>query len=319
MAQAIGVYSKLLLCPEKSLNTLPTSLTGKVKAMPFNSVSLAASQNTTDPGTISGRRDSVEAIYGNIDVSGQITVPVDSKAMGWWLAFAFGSPSTTSAGSGKYKHVFKAANTQPSASIEKVFNNGVVLKESGCKVSKLGFSFGGDGELVCNIDVVGCNETIEASAWSGAAPVQMERYNNFQASLLIDGDAQQIATEVTCDIDFGIDTEGYAIGGNGYRARANEGVIKPSGNITVFFDDATYLRKAEQSKEMSIEIDLTHGENILKLIMPEVKFGRTSPSIDGPTGITQQMDYNAYFGDSDEDACVLFELTNDVASYTFEG
>ena len=319
MAQAIGVYSKLLLCPEKSLNVLPASLTGKVLALPFNSVSLAASQNTTDPGTISGRRDSVEAIYGNIDVSGTISVPADSNALGWWLAFAFGSPTTSSAGSGKYKHIFKAANTQPSASIEKVFNNGVILKESGCKVSKLGFSFGGDGELVVNIDIVGCNETIEEAEWSGANKIPMRRYNNFQSSLLIDNEVQQIATEVTCDIDFGIDTEGYAIGGNGYRARANEGIIKPTGSITVFFDDASYLRKAESSTEMGIEVDLTHGDNVLKLIMPEVKFARTSPSIDGPTGITQQMDYSAYYGDNDKDACVLFELTNDVASYEFEG
>lgn len=319
MTQAIGVYSKLLLCPEKSLGTVASAVNGKAWALPFNSISLAASQNTTDPSTITGRRDAVEAIYGNIDVSGQITVPMDSKAIGYWLAFALGSPTTTSVGEGKYKHVFKTSDVQPSASIEKVFNNGVVLKESGCKVSKLGFSFGGDGELVANIDLVGCKETIEEQAWGNPVNVGMRRYNNFQSSLLIDGQTEQIATEVSVDVDFGIDTEGYAIGGNGYRVRANEGIIKPSGSITVFFDDATYLRKAEQSDEVGIEIGLTHGDNVLKIIMPEVKFNRNSPAIDGPTGITQQMDYSAYYGDSDEEACIIFELTNDVASYAFVG
>lgn len=320
MAQAIGVYSKLLLCPETSFKTLPSTLTGKVLSLPFNTVSLAASQNTSDPATITGRRDAVEAIYGNISNEGDIVVPVDYNALGWWLAATFGSPTTTSASGGLYKHVFKAGNTQPSFCVEKVFNNGVVLKSVGCKVSKLGFSFGGDGELTATVSVVGCNETIENSQLvESPTEVALKRYNNFQSSLLIDNEVQQVATEVTCDIDFGIDTEGYAIGGNGYRVRANEGIIKPSGNITVFFDDATYLQKAENSTEVALEVDLTHGNNVLKLVMPEVKFNRTSPSVDGPTGITQQMAYNAYYADNAKGACVLFELTNDVASYAFNG
>lgn len=315
--QAIGVYTKLLVCAEQSFKTLPSTLTGKVLSMPFNTISLAASQNTSDPATITGRRDAVEAIYGNIDNSGDIVVPLDSKAFGHWLALAFGAPTTTAdATDGYYKHVFKASNTQPSFCVEKVFNNGVILKSVGCKVSKLGFSFGGDGELTATISVVGCNETIEESQLvESPTAVAMKRFNNFQSSLLIDNVAEQVATDVSCDVDFGLDTEGYAIGGNGFRVRANEGIIKPSGSVTVFFDDATYLQKATNSTEVALEIDLTNGTNKLQIAMPEVKFNRTSPSVDGATGITQQMDYNAYYNDNASGSCVIFTLTNDVASY----
>lgn len=313
--QAIGVYTKLLVCPEESFKVLPSDTAGKSYAMPFNSISLAASQSTSDPGTITGRRDAVEAIYGNISNEGDIVVPVDSRCFGLWLALALGAPETTSAGSGKYKHIFKAGATQPSFAVEKVFNNGVILKSVGCKVSQLQFSFGGDGELTATISVVGCDETEESAAFATPKTLVMQRYNNFQSSLLIDNEAQQVATEVSCNIDFGLDTEGYAIGGNGYRVRANEGIIKPSGSVTAFFDDNTYLQKATNSTEMAIEVDLNSNGNKLQLIMPEVKLNRTSPSIDGATGITQQFDYSAYYGDNDQDACVLFILTNDVASY----
>ena len=313
--QAIGVYAKLLVCPEESFKVLPSSTAGKSYLMPFNSVSLSANQNTTDPGTITGRRDAVEAIYGNISNEGDIVAPLDARNVGVWLALAFGNPTTTSAGSGKYKHTFKASQTQPSFAVEKVFNNGVILKSVGCKVSQLQFSFGGDGELTATISVVGCNEVEEQTEFATPKKINMLRYNNFQSSLLIDNVQQQVATEVTCNIDFGIDTEGYAIGGNGYRVRANEGIIKPSGSVTAFFDDNTYLQKALNSTEMALEIDLNSQGNKLQLVMPEVKLNYSTPGIEGATGISQQFDYNAYYGDNDQDACVVFILTNDVNSY----
>ena len=163
-------------------------------------------------------------------------------------------------------------------------------------------------------------ETNEAEALVEAPQkVALRRYNNFQASLLIDGEAEQVATEVSADIDFGIDTEGYAIGGNGYRVRANEGIIRPSGNVTVFFDDATYLQRAENSTKTSLEVDLDANGNKLQLMLPEVKFARSSPTIEGATGITQQLDYSAFYENNEQDACVVFILTNDVASYEFVG
>lgn len=314
--QAMGVYSKLLICKEEEFGKTPATLTNKVYSLPFNSVSLSASQNTNDPGTITGRRDSVEAIYGNIDVQGDCVVPVDSRCFGYWLALALGNPTTSSAGTGKYKHVFKPSNSQPSAVIEKGFNNGVYLTSNGCKVSKISMSVGGDGELTATFSFVGCKETTNNSALvENPTSVAIRRYNNFQASLLIDGELEQIATEVSVDIDFGIDTEGYAIGGNGYRCRANEGIIKPSGSVTVFFDNAEYLAKAQNSTKVSLEIKCEANGNILQLKLPEVKFALNSPSIDGATGITQELTYNAFYENNEENTCVEFIITNDVAKY----
>ena len=314
--QAMGVYSKLLICKEEEFGKTPETLTDKVLCLPFNSISLSASQNVSDPATITGRRDSVEGIYGNISNEGDITVPSDSRAMGYWLSLAFGNPETTEVEGGKYKHVFKPKKEQPSAVIEKGFNNGVYLTSNGCKVSQISTSVGGDGELTATFSFVGCKETTNAAPLSeNPKEVAIRRYNNFQASLLIDGEAEQIATEVSVDIDFGIDTEGYAIGGQGYRSRANEGIIKPSGSVTVFFDNADYLAKAQNSTKTALEIKLEANGNTLQIMLPEVKFALSSPSIDGATGITQQMSYNAFYENNEQNACVVFVLTNDVESY----
>lgn len=319
--QAMGVYSKLCICPEKEFKVPPDSLEGKVYSMPFNSVGVAATQNTTDPATMTGRRDAVEPIMGNIDVQGDIVVPMDSRAFGYWLAAAFGSP-TTAAGtkSGTYKHVFKAGKEQPSFIISKEFSNGVYVTSRGCKVSKLAFSFGGDGELTGTISVVGCNEELgNAPLVSAPTEIAMSRYNNFQADLKLDGKESQVVTEVSCDIDFGLDTEGYAIGGNGFRTRVNEGIIKPSGSLTAFFDDKSFLEKAMNSTKTALEINLTKGDTLLTIKLPEMKFPRNSPSIEGATGITQTLDWGAFYENNSENACVVIELTNEVESYEFTG
>jgi len=323
MSQVIGTYTKLLLCPEKSFKVDPTTFTGLVKSLPFNSNGLSASQNTTDSSTMTGKRDATEAIYGNIDASGDITVPLDFNAFGWWLAFAFGSPTTVeNTGMGTYTHTFMPGNTQPSAIIEKVSEaQGVFLRTNGCKVSKMSFSFGGDSELISTISVSGCKEENATAILGGAevaSEVTLNRVNPFQiSSLTVDGTAVAIATELKLDIDFGLDTNGYAIGDNGYRSRLNEGIIKPSGSMTAFFDDMTYLEKAKNSTEVAIALEATKGTSSLQVAIPELKFAITSPSIDGQAGITQQLSYNAYYGNNSDGHCVKFVLTNDVASYAF--
>ena len=68
--QAIGVYTTLKMGFETEFGKDPADLATKAVQMPFNTCGLAASQNKTDPATIRGRRDPVEPIMGNIDVSG---------------------------------------------------------------------------------------------------------------------------------------------------------------------------------------------------------------------------------------------------------
>lgn len=322
MSQVIGTYTKLLLCPEKDFKVAPTALDGKVKSLPYNTNGFSASQNTTDPATITGRRDATEAIYGNLDASGDIVVPLDSNAFGWWLAFAFGSPTTTEATDGNtYTHVFKPGETQPSAIVEKAApKQKIFLKTNGCKVSKLSFSFGGDGELTATVSLSGCKEENDTAILGTPEDIPMKRFNNFQiGSLKIGGKEVSIVTQATLDIDFGLDTDGYAIGDEGYRSRLNEGVIKPSGQVTAFFDDMTLLDQAMSNTETSLELTLTNSDGEMTIKVPELKFARNTPAIDGIAGISQQLDYSGYYGDNADNTCIMFTLKNKTASYAFAG
>ena len=314
MSQAIGVYSKLNFVPETTFGTTPGD--GTVRSLPFNSCTLSAEQNITAPETITGTRNPVEPILGNINVTGDIVIPVDLNATGWILAMAFGNPTTTTVSTGKYQHVFKIGNVQPSVSIERALSNGDYYVDAGCKVSSLGFSFGGDGELVCTVGMLGCSESVSDSPIDdNPTAVTLDRLNNFQAALKVDNADVAIATEISLDINFGLDEEGYAIGGNGFRVRLNEGIIGATGTMTAFYDDDTFIQKAINATETALQVKLTKGNYSLQIDLPEVLFPRKSPSIEGATGLMQELDYSAFYSNAAAASAVVFTLINTTESY----
>lgn len=316
--QAMGVYSKTHLVFETALQELPKTLAGKVLEVPFNTNGVSSSQGMNSAETITGRRDAVEPFKGNIDTGGNVVVPLDGIAFGYWLTLAFGKPTTTTLSEGKYKHVFKAGVEQPSATIEKAFSNGVYATAKGLKVSKLGFQFGGDGELTASIDLIGCNEIVGDKGLSEKpVAVKMERFHNFKASLELDKKKTAIATQVDVNVDFGLDDSGYSIGSEGFRSRINEGIIKPDGKLTAFFDDKSFVEKAMNNTVTPLKITLESENTELVIDMPEVLFARKTPSIDGAKGIVQELDYSAFYKENDMEACIVFTLTNNVASYDY--
>ena len=317
--QQQGVYTQSLMAFEDAFGKDPADLSSRAILLPFNSNALTASQNSTAPGTITGRRDPVEPIYGNIDVAGQVVVPVDATSFGWWLTAAFGEPTTEDRTvEGTYKHVFKPSKRQPSLIMEKAFPDiGVYTKYNGCKVSTLEITTGGDGELVANIDMMGANETINKATISTTpkTPV-MDRFNNFMASFKLNDELAAVCTEVSMNMNFNLDGDTYAIGGKGFRTALNEGILELSGSMTAFFTDSKFIEYAEDSTTISAELIFETGDFKLSFLYPEMKLARNTPPIDGPTGISQQLDYNAFYKSNDQNSSVIVTLINKTASYT---
>lgn len=315
MTQAKGAKARVLLDFETTFNTDPAGIATSAIKLPINSCNVASSQNTTAPATITGQRDPVEPIMGNVECNGDIVVPVDYTTFGYILKALFGAPTTTGE-TAPYLHKFKPGDVQPSLVIEKGFQDVTqYMKYNGCKVSKLSLSVGGDGELTATVSFMGAKETVGTSSVSSSPVVPtMDRLGHFNASLKIDGSAVAIATNVTIDIDCGLNGD-FAIGSNGFRSAVNEGLMTVGGNITAFFEDATYLNKAIAGTAVAIELALTSGTNILKFSMPEVKFARKSPAIDGPAGIKQELAYNAYYKSNADDVAIVVSLTNATETY----
>lgn len=313
MSQARGFKGRLLLDFESSFKTDPDPVAAMV--MPFNSLSLTATRSLQQAQTITGRRDPVAPFEGNLDVSGDITVPVDVTAMGYWLRAMFGAPSTS--GAGPYVHEFKVGDTMPSLVLEKQFSGiSQFAKYSGCKISSFGLDVGGDGELVATLGVLGASEDLSGVAYDAdPTTISLTRFSNYQASLEEDGVALSNGTMVSLNIDFGLDGENYVIGGAGERGDIPEGLISVSGTLTTLFEDATLLNKAINGTESSLVITLTNGTNVLTLDLNELRYERRVPDIQGPEGILAELNFQAYFDNHADDSVVVATLTNGTASY----
>lgn len=315
----VGSKTKTFIAFETTYGEKPADAASKSIDVSFNTNGVQASQNTTSPSTIRGNRNPAEPIMGNIDVSGDIVVPLDYSGFGYWLKAMFGAPSTSAVEGkdGYYQHVFKIGDNQPSFTMEKAFPGiGQYLQYCGCKVSKLSLSIGGDGEITATISVMGAKESIE-SATMATTPLQpaFNRANNFQSSIKIGEEIEAKGTSFSVDIDMGLDGDSYCIGSKGYRTAACEGIVSCSGTLEAFFADAKYINLADANTETKAEVSLAAGDYSMAFKFPEVKFARTSPSIDGPTGIKQSLSYNAYYEDSEEASAVVVTLVNKTASY----
>jgi len=314
MGQAQGYRGRLTLDFETTYNTTPDVPNGIL--MPIQSSKVRSKQNLAEDKTITGRRDPAQPSMGFIDVSGPVAVPVDEIAIGYWLKAIFGSPTTTGTGD-PYTHVFKPGLTQPSMVLEQAFPDiNQYFLFNGCKVGKLGISFGGDGDLTASIDVMGAKETISATSFDTTpTEIPLTKFGNFQAAITDNGVSLAVVTKADLNLDMGLDGDTYVLGGGGFRGSVNEGIIGVSGNITALFTDAILLNKAMAGTTSKIALKLTNSTHSLEFKIPELMYERNSPTIDGPKGVMVELAFKAFYRNSVENAVIVVTLVNGQATY----
>jgi hypothetical protein len=92
MARAQGARSQLAAAFETTYGTPPIS---GYKQMPFASASLGAEQPLLSSELLGYGRDPLAPIKDAVTADGDVVVPIDAEAFGFWLKAAFGAPTTT--------------------------------------------------------------------------------------------------------------------------------------------------------------------------------------------------------------------------------
>lgn len=314
MSRAKGYNSQLAMAYEQAYGQTPASPAGY--NMPFNQSKIAIAQNLIDSTTIRGRRDKEQPAIGNVDVSGSLVVPLDQLGTGFWLRSMFGSPVTTGTGD-PYTHIFKVTDSQPSLVLEQQYPDIPAYEMyNGCKVNKFSFTYGGDAELVANIDVIGARRTIGSTPFAAnLTDVPLVRFNNFQGRIEEGGTQLATVTEASLNVDFGLDGNSYTIGGSGYRTDLPEGVVQVSGTIKAFFADTMLLNKAINNTKTSLNFKFVSGNHSLQFYMGEVVFEQTSPGIESEKGITINLPFKAFYANGTGGSVIVATLVNSQASY----
>ena len=247
------------------------------------------------------------------------------------------SDKTTTHG---WKHVFKVESDMPSFTIQQGLKD--VDKYdvfSGCKINTISFEIGGDGELTADIDIMGMQHSpSETDMFSKSVfdrPITMKRVVALDAVEVELGDIKLgTATNFSVNMDFGLDGDSYFLTKEGYRGTISEGIFTCTGTLTCMLpknanpagikdsnnelqgaghSSSTIFSTIEDGKETSLYIKCTTNENrSISFKFPEVLFEEVTPGIEGPRGVSVELNYHAYRDNSAEDSSVVIELVNEV-------
>ena len=312
MARAQGARAQMALAFETTYGTPPA---GGFTRMPFATASLGAEQPLLASELLGYGRDPLEPIKDALTADGNVVVPLDAEAYGYWLKGAFGAPITT--GTGPYSHVFESGSwSLPSFSVE------VGMPEvpsfamySGCMVDSFSWTMERSGLLTSTVEIVAQGEALNASTQAGSpATLALKRFGHFNGAVQRNG--VDIGNIVSAELSYQNNLDRIeTIRSDGKIDGADPSIAAMTGTISVRFADTTLLDQAisGQSCALSFGYALPTGE-ALTVSVPRVFLPRPRREISGPQGVQVTFDWQAA-QQANGDPMVSVTLDNDIEVY----
>ncbi|CAA7614847.1 phage tail tube protein [Magnetospirillum sp. SS-4] len=315
--RAYGADCALLAAFEASYGTLPAD--GYTR-LSFKESSLGAERPLGYDPLLGQGRDAQDPFYEAIKDEGDIGVPLDVRALGFWLKGLFGAPAITDNGDGTFDHVFTSGGTLPSLAIEighaqlavpKFFRHG------GAKLDKLAFDMARSGAANASIGVIAQGEA-EAGATIDATPATfaLKRFSQGSGTIRVGGG--QLANVVGGKLSFSNNLERVeTIRADGLIDGVDETEATAEGSVDIRFGTDTTLTAAiaaESPVAMEYGFTIPGSTFALTFHLPRVFLPKKKQEIKGPGGIQASYDWRAA---RDPVAGYLLRVTlvNDVAGY----
>lgn len=288
--------------------------------LPVNSFSLKPERSKGKGATIRNNINPDEPFDEEINISGQVVVPLDSEAMFFWFKALLGVPSTT--GSGPYSHVFKLGNDRPFLTIENKFGDlggsKPINRFESVRTTSFSFGTGEKGERTVTIGLAAAAQSWETTSFDASPTViNMKRLNNRDFVHFNQGGSQlAIALKWDVAVDFDVDTDtDRPLHLKGSLGGMADGVASVNWNATFQFKDCTQLDLADAATEVSLEAIMEKGVGArLKVLSPAAQYHVTGPELSGPKGTQLPMQATAYYTDATEGTALQITLTNTYAN-----
>jgi len=291
MARAQGARAQMALAFETTYGTPPV---GGFTKMPFASTSLGSEQPLLNSELLGYGRDPLPPIKDAVTADGNVVVPIDAEAFGFWLKAAFGDPVTT--GVGPYTHEFRSGGwTLPSLSIE----TGMpeiprFAMYSGCVLDTLSWQMQRSGLLTATASVVAQGENITAASAAGTlADLGLQRFGHFNGSITRNGTA--LGNIVSAEITYANTLDRVeTIRSDGRIDGADPSIAALTGRVEVRFADQVLVNQAINGDPCALEFAyvLPSGES-LTLTAHAVYLPRPRIEISGPQGVQATFDWQA--------------------------
>lgn len=311
MARAQGARAVLALGVESTYGTPPAP--GTYFRMPFASSTLGADQPLLASELLGQGRDPVAPVLDAVTADGDVVVPIDHHAIGFWLKGAFGEPVTT--GSDPWTHTFESGSwSLPSFAIEVGMPEVPLFSMyAGCRVDTLSWTMQRSGLLTGTVRLVVQGETNETSTQVGSAPTLFERrFGHVNGSVSRDGTPLGNVVSAECSYQNNLDRI-ETIRADGLIDGADPSMAAMTGRIEVRFADTVLLDQAADGDPCELEFSWSQGDTSLTFTVPSVYLPRPRRELRGPGGVMAMFEWQASVGDSEP--MVTAVLVNNRATY----
>ena len=313
MARAQGARALMALAFETTYGTPPVS---GFTRMPFASTSLGAEQPLLNSELLGYGRDPLAPIKDAVTADGDVVVPLDAEAFGFWLKAAFGAPTTTGA-EAPYSHEFQSGSwTLPSMSIETGMPEVPrYAMYSGCVLDQITWQMQRSGLLTATARLVAQGETVGTTTSAGTpAALELKRFGHFNGSIMRNGTA--LGNVVSAEITYANNLDRIeTIRSDGRIDGADPSIAALTGRIEVRFADQTLVTQAINGEacEMEFAYVLPSGESFT-FTVHAVYLPRPRIEISGPQGVQATFDWQAA-RDSTVGRMCTATLINDIEEY----
>jgi hypothetical protein len=263
--------------------------------MPFASSTLGAEQPLLESELLGYGRDPLAPIKDALTADGDVMVPIDTRAFGYWLKATFGDPITTGT-EAPYSHEFRSGGwTLPSLAIE------IGMPEvprfamyAGCVVDQLSWQMQRSGLLTASVSLIAQGETPAAATGAGTpTEIALQRFGHFNGAIKRDGVA--LGNVVSTQITYGNNLDRIeTIRADGKIDGADPSMAMLSGSMEVRFADTTLMDQAINGTTCALEFaySLPTGES-LTFTAHSVYLPRPRVEIGGPQGVQATFDWQA--------------------------
>lgn len=313
MSYGQGINAVLHAGYETTPGVVPT--TG-FRKLPFISHSMGEERPLIEDDQLGFGRDGLDPVYDVATNDGDIVVPVDHRAIGFWLTMFFGAPFTTTVSPGRYQHAFTSGSgSLPSCSIE--MGSPDVPSYSvnyGTMVNQIRIAMARSGMLNATLSMIARGETSPLAASVAGVPTTFvnNRFTQATGQIVIDGEV--IGNIVSADLSLsnGLDKV-EVIKADGRIDGAIPGASQAQIRMTTRFKSLDLHNKATSGTPVEIT-DLGWGDSLngLRFRFPRVFLPRGKRPIQSPRGIVQDFNCQASGKGGNK---IFATLSNDVVSY----
>ena len=308
-----GINAVLHAALETTYGVTPAS--GFLK-LPFVSHSMGEERPLIEDDQLGLGREGGDPVYDVAINVGDIVVPVDISAFGFWLKAMFGYPTTT--GTGPYTHKFYSGGADAIPFSIDIGNPEVpsYSVHYGAVANQLRIALSRQGMLNATVSMIAQGESAKVAASVAGTPSLLKGRRFAQATGVIRRDGVALGNIASADLSIsnGIQTLDV-IRGDGRIGGAELGVVQAALRITAYFNSLDLLDAATDGTPVNLDnIGWTNGTNRLEFSLPRVFLPRVKNPITGPGPI--MADFNCQAAAPDAARKVGVTLINGVASYT---